>query len=161
MSNPTICIEGFPPIVLMNVLGWQLLLAGCTSDLLLFFIFCFQCLISDQKEPLVSLVVGFVCRSCVNLYPFWYQKLSHIRTRIVEKGCGDIQQKHFILWECIYFEKKTGIKLIYLLIHCNPILLIVLHLPECRDLICRSVGVVPPTYVSLRAFFTISSTSLA
>ena len=93
--------------------------------------------------------------------PFWYQELSHIGTQVVEKGCGNIYQKRYILWECINFEEKPGIKLIYLLIYHNLSIFIVVHFPACRDLILSAVGAVPNKYVSIKTIFTIAnSTSL-
>ena len=47
-------------------------------------IFWFHRYISDQSEPLVSLVNSFSRRIWVNLYLFWYQELSHLGTQVVE-----------------------------------------------------------------------------
>ena len=58
----------------------------CCSDNILLF----QWQISDQKEPLVYLVICFSWRNRGNLDPFLYQELSHIGIQVVEKFCGDI-----------------------------------------------------------------------
>ena len=39
LPNPVICIEGFPAIIPMNVLGWRLPIAGCTAAFIVMIFF--------------------------------------------------------------------------------------------------------------------------
>ena len=106
------------------------------SDLIL----CFHHRISDQKEPLVSLVIIFRWGTWGSLDPFWYQGLYNGRTQVVEEGYIDVQYECNILRYCINFKEELGVKLIYWLIDHNVSLFIIIYLPACRDLIFQRCG---------------------
>ena len=119
------------------------------SDLILWF----HCRISDQKDPLVYLVIGFSWRPWRNLDPFWYQALSNVRGWSFWRRLKQCPIECNILWECINFREETGVKLIYWLIDHNLSLSIIIHLPSCRDLIFQCCGISPSQICTLLGCF--------
>ena len=103
-------------------------------------IFWFRCQISDQREPLVALIIGCIWQPWGNLEPFWYSKLSNLRNQGFEEGCSDVQKRYRILWGCINFKEKTGVQHIYWIIDHNLIISTIISFMEGRYLIFQFCG---------------------